>query len=84
MPTVVSSREVLQWPEEAVDWTLLIKGNAKCLHLKKILPVKGLCGRCLSAVAQNPIPLPLTHCIRVYIILIHIGKGGAELNHREG
>jgi hypothetical protein len=28
--------------------------------------------------AQNPIPPPpiLTHCIHVYSILIHIGKGG--------
>jgi hypothetical protein len=25
--------------------------------------------------AQNPIPPPLTHSIRVYSILIHIGKG---------
>jgi hypothetical protein len=36
--------------------------------------------------AQNPIPPPLTHCIRVYSILIHTGKGGegGELNQREG
>jgi hypothetical protein len=34
--------------------------------------------------AQNPKPpLPLKHCIRVYSILIHRGKGG-ELNQREG
>jgi hypothetical protein len=25
--------------------------------------------------AQNPIP-PLTHCIRLYSVLIHTGKGG--------
>jgi hypothetical protein len=32
--------------------------------LKK-LPVKGLCGRCLSVWGPKPIPPPLTHCIRV-------------------
>jgi hypothetical protein len=61
----------------------LIEGNAKCRHPKN-LPVKG--GIYLSE-AQNPIPPPpLTHCIRVYSILIHIGKGvsGGELNQREG
>jgi hypothetical protein len=26
--------------------------------------------------AQNPITLPLTHCVRVYSLLIHTGKGG--------
>jgi hypothetical protein len=25
--------------------------------------------------AQNPIPPPHTHCVRVYSILIHTGKG---------
>jgi hypothetical protein len=35
--------------------------------------------------AQNPIPPPFTHCMRVYSILIHRGKGGGggELNQRE-
>ncbi len=28
---------------------LLLSTKAKCRHLKKFLPVKGLCGRCLSA-----------------------------------
>ncbi len=33
--------------------------------------------------SQNSIPpTPLTHCKRVYSILIHTGKG--ELNQREG
>jgi hypothetical protein len=39
------------------------------------------------AEAQNPISLPLTHCIRVYSILIHTekgGGGGGEKNQREG
>jgi hypothetical protein len=35
--------------------------------------------------AQNPItPPPLTHCISVYSIPIHTGKGGEELNQTEG
>jgi hypothetical protein len=36
--------------------------------------------------AQNTIHPPLIHCIRVYSILIHTGKGqgGVELNQREG
>jgi hypothetical protein len=38
----------------------------------KKLPVKGLCGRCLSVHGPEPSnPLPLT-----YSILVHIGKGG--------
>ncbi len=37
-----------------------IDTKAKCRHLKK-LPVKGLCGRCLSV--RYP-PPPFTHCIR--------------------
>ncbi len=32
--------------------------------------------------SQNPIPI-LTHCIHVYCILIHTGKGG-RANQREG
>jgi hypothetical protein len=37
----------------------------------KKLPVKGLCGRCLSVHGPEPsTPLPLT-----YSILVHIGKG---------
>ncbi len=52
-----------------------IEGNAKC-HLKD-KPVKGLCGRCLSVWGPEPHnPPPLTHCIRVYNILIHTEKGG--------
>jgi hypothetical protein len=58
----------------------LIEGNAKCGHLKK-LTCKGTLRQ-----AQNPKPPPLTHCIRVYNILIHTEKmrGGRELNQREG
>jgi hypothetical protein len=40
---------------------------------------------CLSE-TQNPIPPLFIHCIRVYSVLIHTGKGGGweELNQREG
>ncbi len=37
--------------------------------------------------AQNPIPPTLTHCMRLYNLLFHIGKegmDGGELNQREG
>jgi hypothetical protein len=60
----------------------LIEGNAKCRHLKN-LPVKGLCGRCYLSEAQSLILHPLTHCIRVYSILIYTGKGGGESITRE-
>jgi hypothetical protein len=53
----------------------LIEGNVKCPHLKN-LPVKGICGRCYLPEAQNPVPLPFTHCTCVYNVLIHTGKGG--------
>jgi hypothetical protein len=34
--------------------------------------------------AQNPIPPPPSHCIRVYSILLHTGKGKVEeLKQRE-
>jgi hypothetical protein len=66
-------------------WTINYKDTkAKCRHLQKFT-CRGLCGRCLSE-AQNPKPPPpLTHCIRVYCILIHTGKGGGgEMNQRLG
>jgi len=47
-----------------------MEGNTKCFHLKN-RPVKGLCGSCLSVWG----PEPPTHCIPVYSILIHTGKG---------
>jgi hypothetical protein len=49
---------------------------------------KGIYGRRISVKGtepHTPPPPPLTHCIRVYNILIHTGKGGGvELNQREG
>ncbi len=43
----------------------------------KKLPVKGLCGRCLSVWGPPFLwtHTPLTHCTRVYRKLIHKGKG---------
>jgi hypothetical protein len=55
----------------------LIEGNAKCRHLKK-LAFKGTLRQvfvCLRPRTQYPYP-PLTHCIPVYIILIHTQRGG--------
>ncbi len=41
-------------------------------------------GICLSE-AQNPIPSALTHCMCVYQILIHTGKGeGGTLEKTKG
>jgi hypothetical protein len=50
----------------------------------KKLPVKGLCGRCLSVGGPDPYT-PLTlHTVYVYTIyFIYTGKGG-ELNQRGG
>ncbi len=47
-------------------------------------PVKGLCSRCLSVWGPEPHTPPFTHCMRVYCILIHTGKGGGVLYQREG
>ncbi len=56
-----------------------IDTKAKCHHLNKNLPVKGLCVRFLSVWgpihSYDPIP-PLTYCIWVYCKLNHTGKGG--------
>jgi hypothetical protein len=62
--------------------TGLKEGNAKCRHLKKWDFVEGV----NLSEAQNPITPPPTHThyIRVYSILIHLGKGGGGENQREG
>ncbi len=57
----------------------LIEGIAKCCHLDK-LTYKGTLWQVFICLPEPP---PLTHCIRVYSILIHTGKVG-ELNQREG
>jgi hypothetical protein len=65
-----------------------IESNAKCRHLKK-LPVKGLCGRCLSVWGQEPhTPPPISHftlqtCIK-YTYSHREGGRGWEMNQREG
>jgi hypothetical protein len=50
----------------------LIEGNAKCRHFKKLRQVF-ICLR-----PRTPPPPTHTHCIRVYSILLHTGKGGGE------
>jgi hypothetical protein len=66
----------------------LIECNAKCRYLTKLT-----CKRTLRHVfypseapfppKMTPYPRPFTHCIRVYSILIHTGKGGGEELTRE-
>jgi hypothetical protein len=51
----------------------LIEDNAKCRHLKK-LTCKGTLRQVF--ISLRPPPLPFTHYVRVYRILIHTGKGG--------
>jgi hypothetical protein len=52
--------------------------SSKQLTCKETLRQVFICLR-----PQIPYP-PLTHCICVYSILIHTGKGRGELNQREG
>jgi hypothetical protein len=64
----------------------LIEGNSKCRHLKKLTCEGTLRQVFICLRPRNPSLNPLTHCIRVYSILIHTGKGGEgeEFNQREG
>jgi hypothetical protein len=58
-----------------------LENIAKCRHLKK-LPCKGTLWQ--VRICQSPgTPTPFLHCIRVYSMLIHTGKG-RELIQREG
>ena len=57
----------------------LIENNAKCRYLKK-LTLKGTFRQVFflfeaPSPPMTPYSPPLTHCIRVYSILIHTGKG---------
>jgi hypothetical protein len=67
----------------------LIEGNAKCRHLK-IFTCKGTLRQAFICLRpRTPYHPHLTHYIRVYTIqynniIIHTGKGGGELNQREG
>jgi hypothetical protein len=62
----------------------LIEGNSKCCHLKKLIYKETLRQVFICLRPGAPYPPPITHCIRVYSILINTGKGerGGEL--REG
>ncbi len=49
--------------------------NAKCRHLKK-LPVKGLCGRCLTVWGPEPHNAPTLHTVHVYTVYLFTkGRG---------
>jgi hypothetical protein len=66
--------------------------EAKCRHLKIFLPLKGLCGRCLSARGTLPSndPIPPLHTVYLYTVYKFTqrrGEGGEELTRekvREG
>ncbi len=60
-----------------------VEGNAKCRHLKNDL--KGTLRQVFFCLRPRiPYPSLLTHCLRVYRILIHTGKGGGgTVNQRE-
>ncbi len=51
-----------------------IDTNAKCRHLKK-LPVKGLCGSCLSFLGPSPLMTIYPPLQRILYVLIRTGKG---------
>jgi hypothetical protein len=44
-----------------------MEGNAKCRHLKKLTCKGDFAAGVYLSEAQNPIPPPLTHCIRVFM-----------------
>ncbi len=52
----------------------LIENNAKCCHQKQLTCTETLRQVFICLRPRTPY-LPLTHCTRVYSILIHIGKG---------
>jgi hypothetical protein len=54
----------------------LIESNAKCRHLRK-LPCKGTLRHVFYLPEAEPHTPHLTHCICVYSIPCHTGKGGA-------
>ncbi len=56
----------------------LIEDKAKCRHVKK-LTWKGTLRQVFICLRPRT---PLIHCLRVYSLLIHTGKGG--MNQREG
>ncbi len=59
----------------SVSWLWrLIEGNAKCRHLKK-LTCEGILWQVFICLRPRTLYPPLTHCVRVYSILTHRGKG---------
>ncbi len=56
----------------------LLEGNGKCRHLKKLTCKRTLRQVFISLKPRPHIPHPLTHCIRVFSILIHTGNGGGR------
>ncbi len=69
------------WPCKKIR---LIEGNAKCRHLAKFTSKGTLRQVFICRRTRILYPPPFTHCIRVYSILIHIGKGGNSRTKREG
>jgi hypothetical protein len=87
-----SDKEKKQQHRHGLTWRkiILIESNAKCRYLKK-LACKGTLMQVfyLSEAPSPPITpysVPLTHCVRVYSILIHTGSGGGggRTKQREG
>ncbi len=59
-----------------------IEGNAKCRHLTKNWPVKGLCGRCFSVWNRTPPPFHTVYVYTVYYTFSHRGVGRVESESR--
>ncbi len=59
---------------------ILIEGNAKCRHKK--ITCKGTLRQVDICVRPRTHTAPLTHCIRVYSILIHIEGGESNQKKR--
>jgi hypothetical protein len=53
----------------------LIEGSAKCRYLKKLICKGTLRQVFIYLRPRTPYTPPLTHCIRVYSLLINMGKG---------
>jgi hypothetical protein len=60
------------------------ENNAKCFSSKKIYLEGDFAAGVYLSKAQNLIPPPPTHCIRVYSILINKGKGGRVREGHKG
>ncbi len=69
-------------------WTYFLPSQAtqgnNTMQTHRIFTAYSLFMRQVLICLRPRTPYPPSHCIRVYIILIHTEKGGAELNQREG